>query len=155
MIEEIKNKLQPKGKTVIACLGQDLRGDGGVGSYIAKRISFENDDIIVINVGPVFEKYVNGIMYLKPNKLVVIDSAFFEGDPGEIREVEVDKLNSFKMIPSHTVPLSDLFSVIKDELRDLDIVIVGIQTKDIDLKEGLTEEVQKSADEIIDFYNSL
>lgn len=155
MFDEIKDKILPRGKTVIACLGQDLRGDDGVGPYIAKRLNFKNDDVVVINVGPVFENYVNGIIGLKPDKLIVIDAAFFEGEPGEIRVLEVEKLMSSKVISTHSFPLKALLEVIKDDLKDIEIVVVGIQAKDIDLKEGLTREVKESADRLIEFYNSL
>ncbi|NLH38742.1 MAG: hydrogenase maturation peptidase HycI [Elusimicrobia bacterium] len=154
MDEKIRTELMTQtGKTVFVFIGNDLRADDGAGPYIAKNI--RNDSVKIINAETVFENYVEEIIELKPDKIVIFDCAFFDGKPGEIKLLDENKLLNYKMISTHSFPLNALINVIKSDLKNIKVIIIGIQPESVDYKEGLSENVKKSSDEIINFINSL
>jgi len=154
MDEKIGTELMTQtGKTVFVFIGNDLRADDGAGPYIAKNI--RNNKIKVINAETLFENYVEEIIELKPDKIVIFDCAFFDGKPGEIRLLDEEKLVNYKMISTHSFPLNALINLIKSELKNVKVTIIGIQPAMVDYKEGLSQSVKKSADELINFINLL
>ncbi len=74
------------GRVVIACIGNSMRGDDGVGPYVASLIK-ETDRIKVIDCGETPENFLGTIARHQPDKLVIIDAAHFGGRAGEIRLV--------------------------------------------------------------------
>lgn len=152
-LEDLKKELTPIQKTVIVCLGNEFRGDDGIGPYVAKNI--KNNKFIVIDAGQILESYIQDIIDYKPKKLIIIDAAFFDGYIGEIRVVDERKISNYKMISTHSFPLTILLDIIRTDLKDIDIKIIGIQISNTDYKEGLTEEVKRSANLLIDLINTL
>jgi hydrogenase 3 maturation protease len=74
------------GRVVIACIGNEMRGDDGVGPFVAGLIA-ESESLRVVNCGETPENYLGVIAGFKPEKVVIIDAAHFGGQPGEIRTV--------------------------------------------------------------------
>jgi hydrogenase maturation protease len=91
---------------------------------------------------------------LKPDEIVIFDCAFFDGNPGEMRILDEDKLVNYKMISTHSFPLNALINVIKQDLKNVRVIIIGIQPGLVDYKEGLSESVKKTSDELVDLINS-
>jgi hydrogenase 3 maturation protease len=75
------------GRVAIACIGNELRGDDGVGPSVAKLLK-PSGDMKVIDCGETPENYLGVIAAHNPEKVVIIDAAYFGGVPGEIRVVE-------------------------------------------------------------------
>ena len=177
MDEEIKKEITPEGETVIVCIGSELRGDDGLGPYVGARLKAmgqaegirhkamdqaqglrregEESKFEVINAFSVIENYLQKIISSKPRKLIIVDAAFFGGNPGEMKILPPDKLSSYKIVSTHSFPLEVLLGIIKEDLPDLKIVILGVQPENIDYKEGLSPDAKASAGEIIAFFNSL
>lgn len=74
------------GRVVIACVGNELRGDDGVGPYVARLLK-STDRVTVIDCGETPENYLGVITRLHPERVVVIDAADFGGRPGDVRVV--------------------------------------------------------------------
>ncbi|MEF3281040.1 MAG: hydrogenase 3 maturation endopeptidase HyCI [Elusimicrobiota bacterium] len=154
MNEEFKKALIPEGKTILVGIGNDLRGDDGVGPYIANRlISKNNENFKVINAGPVIENFVEEIINFAPSKLIIIDAAFFNGKGGQAMVLEEEKLSDHNIITTHSIPLTAILKIIREDLKSVKISIIGIQPEKIDFSEELTSNVKKTADEIVNFYN--
>jgi hydrogenase 3 maturation protease len=155
MDEFISRQISPQGKTVIVCIGNDLRADDGVGPYIASFLKIKSKDIKIINAFSVIENYIDEIIKFSPNKLIIIDAAFFDGEVGEIRILDENKLSNYKIVSTHSFPLDSILKIIREDLPKLEITILAIQPQDIGYKEALSGKVKAAADEIIEFYNSL
>lgn len=153
MKSEVLKAISPIKNTLYVFIGNDLREDDGAGPYMAKKI--KNDKIKIIDAGSVFENRVSEIIYLKPDKLVIIDAAFFGGKPGDIQILDEKKLKSYKMFSTHTLPLNIFLELIRDEIKNIEIVILGIQPKSMDYKEGISNEVKESCDNIVNYLNSI
>jgi hydrogenase 3 maturation protease len=72
------------GRVVIACIGNELRGDDGVGPFVGGLIT-EGESLHVVDCGETPENYLGVIARFKPEKVLIIDAAHFGGAPGEIR----------------------------------------------------------------------
>jgi hydrogenase 3 maturation protease len=79
------------GTVVIACVGNEIRGDDGVGPFVSRLIK-QAGRVHVVNCGETPENYLGVITRLKPEKVVVIDAAEFGGTPGEIRLVKKSEI---------------------------------------------------------------
>lgn len=153
MEDSLKEELKFKNKTIIVCIGSDLRADDGLGPYVGKNLKIEKEGLKIINAFSVIENYVEDIINYSPKKLIIIDAAFFGGKEGEIKILPLEKLSSYKIVSTHSFPLEAVLKIIKQDLPELEIKILGVQPKDIGYKEGLSLPVKKSAEEIIEFFN--
>jgi hydrogenase 3 maturation protease len=75
------------GRVVIACIGNEMRGDDGVGPFVAGLIT-EGEALHVVNCGETPENYLGVIAGFRPEKVLIIDAAHFGGLPGEIRIIK-------------------------------------------------------------------
>ena len=79
------------GRVVIACIGNELRGDDGVGPFIAGILK-PTDRVTVVNCGETPENYLGVIAGYKPEHVVIIDAAYFGGEPGDVRVVKKSEI---------------------------------------------------------------
>ncbi len=150
----IKEELKFIDKTVIVCLGSELRCDDGLGPYIGENLKIKKEGLKIVNAFSVIENYVEEIINYAPSKLIVIDAAFFDGKSGEMRILPLEKLSSYKIVSTHSFPLEAVLRIIKQDLPKLEIKILGVQPLDIGYGEGLSFPVKKAAEEIICFLNN-
>jgi hydrogenase 3 maturation protease len=133
------NKLL-EGNVVILGVGNELRGDDGVGVYIASRLNGKN----VINAGVAPENFVGKIKRMRPERIVIFDALDFGGRPGDVRIVDARKTEGLK-VSTHSLPLS-FFSKL---FGKTEIYVVGIQPKSNEFGSKMSREVKKSAEELI------
>lgn len=140
------------GKTLILTVGNPLRTDDGVGPYIASGLrSFGR--LIVIDAQSNPENHLEAIASLAPAKVVFIDAADFKGVPGDVQEVTPDNISSC-MQSTHGIPLSLIIQLLKEDVPG-PIHMLGIQIKDVSFHEGLSNEVRKTADSLIDYIHNM
>jgi hydrogenase 3 maturation protease len=80
------------GRVVIACVGNELRGDDGVGPFVA-RLLHPGGATRVVDCGETPENYLGVIAAHRPEKVLIIDAAYFGGAPGEIRAVKKSEIS--------------------------------------------------------------
>ncbi len=153
MDQALKKELKFKDKTVLAFIGSELRADDGLGPYIGNRLNLRKEGLKVINAFSVIENYVEDIISWAPQKLIIVDAAFFGGSAGEMRILPFEKLSSFKIVSTHSFPLEAILKIIKQDLPDLEIKVLGVQPHDVGYSEGLSPAVKRAADEILEFFN--
>lgn len=150
--DNIKKTLLPLtgGVTLYITVGNNFRGDDGVGPYIAELLcGINNSKISVINAGEHPENIIDNAVNLNPSKIVLIDTASFNGYPGEIRILDEDSISSY-ILSTHTFPITAVTSIIKED-TGCEVHYIGIQPKNLSLGEGLSLEVKKSAEIISNF----
>ncbi|MCJ2512538.1 MAG: hydrogenase maturation protease, partial [Candidatus Thermoplasmatota archaeon] len=91
MLDECLLREMMTGKVVIACVGNELRADDGVGPLMAGLIK-ETPDLKVVDCGETPENYLGVIIREKPDKVVVIDAVFLGGEVGEVRAIRKEEL---------------------------------------------------------------
>lgn len=143
-LEALKAKL--KGRVVILCLGNSERGDDGVGPEVAKRLS-KVKDYIIIDGGMVPENFLEPIIKLKPDVLVVIDAVRFEGAPGEIKVFKANDLISGR-VSTHDMSPRLFIEYLKDSIK-LEIYIIGVQPKISSFGSKMSKEVIGAIERIV------
>lgn len=138
-------------KIVIVGVGSNYRKDDGVGNYIAESLK---DLVISIPAEENPELYIDMIKALKPENVLIFDAADFDGEIGDIREIREEEIDNLT-ISTHTLPLS-LFSHMLRMETNINVKIIGIKPGVLTYGKGLSENVKKTADSIIDYIkNSL
>jgi hydrogenase 3 maturation protease len=140
------------GKVVIACVGNKLRADDGVGPLIAQLVT-ETPDLKVVDCGETPENYLGVIIREKPEKVVVIDAVFLGGDVGEVRAIRKEELAEGGY--STHMPTLSLFTDFIESQVDTRTYFIGIQPRTIKFGEKMAPEVEKAARDLAGAINSL
>lgn len=132
-----------KGKTVFVCIGNPLRGDDGVGPWLADKLEQEST-AIVINTGEVPESYTGRIIAQAPQTVILIDAVNFGGQPGDLAILERSDLSSMGMF-THQLPLGLYMDYLSKE-TGATIFLIGIQPLATHFGTAISHEVQAGAE---------
>ena len=139
-------------RIVIVGVGNLLMKDEGVGIHVIKHLQEINmpPDIELIDGGTAPDL----IAYIRAgDKLIIVDSARAGGEPGAIYRFLPEDLatDTGTLASAHELGVElnlKLMSLMGNEPRE--IVIIGVEPKEIDWGTELTEELQNKLPEIID-----
>ncbi|MBF0320530.1 MAG: hydrogenase 3 maturation endopeptidase HyCI [Nitrospirae bacterium] len=153
MTNEIRDALRPaqSGRTAILGVGNSMRMDDGVGPYIVNRLTSLPANIVCIDTGVCPENFVEDIIAFRPSKMIVIDAADFGGRCGEPRLIAEQDIPTYTLT-THSFPISITTRLIASE-TGCEVFFIGIQVKSTAFGEGISEEVYRGADSIIDCIN--
>ena len=140
------------GRVTIACVGNEMRGDDGIGPFIAGLIT-PSERVKVVNCGETPENFLGVIAGSSPEKVVIVDSAHFRGEPGEIRMIDKDSIEGGGF-STHDAILT-LFANYIEQQTGAKTYFLAIQPKRSEVGEGLSPEIEKVAHEIAGAINSL
>jgi hydrogenase 3 maturation protease len=138
--------------TVIIGIGNEFRGDDGIGPYITGKIN-SGENLKTFSINGRFEDYIDAIVKINPELIVVIDAANFEGEPGEFRRFSIDNLKENDIISTHTMPVLFYLELLKDRLPAAEITIIGIKPQDISMGNKISGKVRDAGDKIALFFN--
>ncbi|MFP4050630.1 MAG: hydrogenase maturation protease [Thermoplasmata archaeon] len=132
-------------------LGNPLNGDDGIGIVLIHEI--EKRDLF-LNVFT-FDAGTGGMKVLHLlkdfDKVIIIDAVYFNGEPGDFVFFEPDEVRSIN-IPKTTHD-SNLFEVLElsENLGEIpaEVIIMGIQPKNSDIGEGLSDEVKNNIESML------
>ena len=141
MLAELQE--QTSGKNVLILgVGNRSRGDDGIGSYLARRLS-RKVTVPVIDGGDVPEKALSSIETSSADLILVVDAADFGATPGEISLLELNELKGYG-VSTHTANLALLFNIIPAKKRPRTLLI-AVQAGSISGK-TLSPEVRNALD---------
>lgn len=149
----MKKFLKDYKKVVILGIGNEIKGDDAIGPIIAKRLStlFDRDnDIVIFDGGTVPENYTGSIRKENPTHIILVDAVDMKKEPGYIRVVEKEEIAGYN-ISTHAMPVSFLIKYMEATIG-AKITLIGIQPKQMELNEGISKEVKKSSDEIVETF---
>jgi len=130
---------------ILMGIGNVLRGDDGIGCYIAKN--FKEKNWLSLDCGTAPENFTSVIRKNKPSLLVIVDAADMGIDAGVFRIVSEEKIENIG-ISTHNMPLSFLINYLKDSADR--IIFIGIQPKTICEAEEISDELKKSAEHLME-----
>jgi hydrogenase 3 maturation protease len=130
------------GRVVIACIGNQLRGDDGVGPFIGSQVQ-ATDRVRVVDCGETPENFLGVIARQRPEKVVIIDAARFGGRPGEVRLVKKEEIGGGGL-STHDAILT-LFADFIEEQTGARTFFLAIQPERSEVGRGLTLSVEKAA----------
>jgi hydrogenase 3 maturation protease len=144
---EIIDVLTCKEKTLIITVGNSLRADDGAGPYIGSKLTPQKSfDLINAESRP--EDALDQAKDLNPKRIIIIDAADFEGNPGEIKIIP-DEAIPEKTLSTHSIPLNLVARLLKQDTQ-AEIIFLGIQPQEVGYKEELSEPVKQACEMIIE-----
>jgi hydrogenase maturation protease len=141
-----------KKSTIVLGLGNPLMSDEGIGVVLVNRLAelseqFHEVDFVDAGTG--------GMALLHHfdgrDKAIIIDCAFMDDEPGQIRRFTPDQVKTVKQLAHQSLHEQDIMKLI--DMAKLfgqcprDIVIFGIQPKNVTLGQSLSKELEEKIDE--------
>ncbi|MGZ7044598.1 MAG: hydrogenase maturation peptidase HycI [Methanobacterium sp.] len=146
MISFLKNH----DKIAILGIGNEIKGDDGLGPFIAKKLSIifhDNEDIAVFDGGTVPENYTGAIREINPTHIILVDAVEMGKEPGFIRVVCKEEIANYN-ISTHAMPISFLIKFMETTIGS-NIILIGIQPKSMELAGSISKDVKNSIEEVI------
>jgi hydrogenase 3 maturation protease len=148
--KELKKWLSDAERVVIAGIGNPIRMDDFVGVKIAQDLRGKiSDNILLIECETVPESFVQQIIDFNPTHVLLIDAAILGSKPGESRLINPEQLTGYPAFSTHVLPLRIFCEYLAKTTR-ASIALLLIEPKQADFGEGLTSEINASAQNIVD-----
>lgn len=151
-LSEAREKMEEeKVKSVIMGIGNDLKGDDGIGWYVVDRLEKglgRKGNLHFIKTS-VPENHVSEVRDFYPDVVIIIDSADFKGNPGEIRLIwEEDVAHTIG--GTHTTPVTLFMRLLLEDSEHFmpKIVLVGIQKRQTAFGTPMSSEVKEAGERV-------
>jgi len=134
------------GRTVFVGIGNELRGDDGIGLLIIEKLR-DRIDCPCINAGQVPENSFGIIVKERPDTVIIIDAVQLFMKPGSyqlLTEMDIQHTG----FSTHTLSLAVFMQYLK-EASDADVYLLGVQPRSTELGQGLTSQLEDSLDELV------
>ena len=149
-------------------IGNELKYDDGVGPYIISKLNLLdlNDDVLLINAQTVPENFTGKIRKENPSHIILIDACLMGLDYGDYKIVDKEDFVNIG-ISTHSMSLSYFVEFLNQD----NLLFIGIEPQflelidqdslgplDVDLMDfngELTDNVEKSANEIIELFGEI
>jgi hydrogenase 3 maturation protease len=127
---KLRHLCRPDGVPRIAVvgMGQELRGDDGVGPRVARRLQDVlgvNDSVLVVDAGPAPENFTGALRRFGPDIVIVVDAAQMDEIPGRIHLLDQHDCVGLS-VSTHTLPPSMLAEYLDHEVG-CEVMLLGIQ----------------------------
>lgn len=133
------------GDTVVLGVGNPLRGDDGVGSYIARALSERG--LRAFDCETVPENWIGKVASLRPSTVLIIDALVGGGEPGSLTVLDREQI-PYEVSSTHSLSLSLFVEHLTARLNTR-VILVGIEPLSTRFGEGLSQPVRTTAEEII------
>jgi len=137
---------------VILGIGNEIRGDDGLGSILAQKLSIiENKNITVFDGKSVPENFTGAIKREIPSHILLLDAVEMNEEPGHIRLVMKEEIAKYS-VSTHAMPLSFLIKYL-ESTTSAEIMLLGIQPENMDLICELSPKIQESLNYVLKLFN--
>jgi hydrogenase 3 maturation protease len=148
--KELKAWLSNAEKVVVAGIGNPIRMDDFVGTKIVQDLKGKvSEKVYLIECEAVPENFIQKIIEFNPTHILLIDAAILGLKPGDLRLVKPERLAAFPAYSTHALPLRIFCEYLAKTTR-AKIALLLVEPKKADFGEGLTPEVETSAQKIVD-----
>jgi hydrogenase 3 maturation protease len=155
-LKELSEFLKGYEKLLVFTIGNSMRGDDGLGPLLSdtlydklvKITDKDTDNIFLLNTESTPENHTHEIRNLKPSHIIIIDAVEFDAKPGEMLIIDKNQIDTFN-VSTHSMPISFIINFIEETIGSK-IMTVGIQPKQMNLNNIISDEVKKSVDELTD-----
>jgi len=160
----LRDYLKDCEKLAIMGIGNTMKGDDGFGIMLVKNLIdyyIDNDidindkyelnpnnevnkignKLLLLNCGVVPENFTDVLKKEKPSHILIVDAALMGKPAGTISIIDVDDISEVGF-STHSLPMSIIVKYIKHYINT-EILIIGIEPKNIDFGEPLSNEIYK------------
>lgn len=146
LAEVLRKRL--RGHVVVIGVGNPLRGDDGVGSFVARELARGvaargASDIVVIDAEEIPEAFIGSAVDAKPDTILIVDAADLNAPAGSAVLLGAAALQG-RAVTTHRTPLGPLAAMLKRE-TSADVLFLGIQPGDERWGEHLSDDVAATA----------
>ncbi|MFQ6080887.1 MAG: hydrogenase 3 maturation endopeptidase HyCI [Candidatus Bathyarchaeia archaeon] len=143
---ELRSWLSSARRVVIAGIGNPLRRDDFVGVHIVRKLRDRvSRSVYLIECETVPESFIGPIIKFEPSHVLIIDAALLNQKPGSSKLIDPGQMAVVPPTSTHALPLQIFCEYLAGTL-EAKIALLGIQPGDASFGEGLTEEVEKTAE---------
>jgi len=137
-------------RAVIVGIGNPLRHDDGVGIEVVKELKGKalGDTILLIESESVPEDFVEPIVEFKPSHILIIDAALLGVEPGFAKLTSSSEISGIA-ISTHALPVQIFCSYLK-KVTGAEVGLLLIQPENVDFGEGLSPELRRAVDKVVD-----
>lgn len=136
---------------MILGIGNDMRGDDGLGSILAQKLSIlENENITVFDGKTVPENFTGAIKKEIPSHIILLDAVEMNKPPGHIKLVSKEEIANYS-ISTHAMPLSFLIKYL-ESTTPAEIMLMGIQPDNMDLICEISPKIQESLNYVLKLF---
>ena len=133
---------------VIVGIGNDLKGDDGVGPWVARRLA---GTCTALDGATVPEALIPDILAASPHTVLLVDAARMGARPGSVGVFTRRDVTSFSF-STHAMPLSTLARILEGR-AGCDVFLVCIEPASLAFGQGLTPEVEEAATYLVTLLN--
>ena len=131
-------------KLAVLGIGNPLRGDDAVGLRIIQDLLGRlPKNVLLLECGMAPENYLGKIEEFKPSHVLMVDAAQINEKAGASRLIPVEEIAG-TALSTHTLPLSFLAEILKQNVK-AKVILLGIQPKSIELREGLSPKLREAS----------
>jgi hydrogenase 3 maturation protease len=132
---------------VLLTVGNGMMGDDGAGVLLAQLLS-ENplEEWTALNGGSAPENIVHRIREMDPQRVLVVDAADMDLEPGSVRLIQTDRLDDPFLMTTHTLPLTFLIEALREFVPQVDLL--GIQPYTIAFGYPMSNEVRGAVGQV-------
>ncbi len=132
---------------LILTVGNALMGDDGAGALLAQMIQQSPlDGWEALHGGSAPENLVHRMREIAPHKILVIDAADMDLEPGEVRRIQDEKLEDPFLLTTHTLPLTFLIEALREFTPSVELI--GIQPKLVAFGCPITKPVEHAVQQV-------
>lgn len=136
-------------KNVLLTVGNPMMGDDAAGSLLARKIQQSPlEKWEVLEGGSAPENCLYLIREIAPEQVLVIDAADMDLPPGEVRFIEMDRLDDPFLMTTHTLPLSYLIKSLQEFVPK--VSLIGIQPRVVAFAYPISPEVRQAVERVYD-----
>lgn len=157
IFRQFKEEELKKERFVVMGMGNDLKGDDGVGFYVVDRLSkeFKGESGFLFIKTSVPEDRVREIRNFAPNMVIIIDAADFGKRPGSIKIIKEYQISGL-FISTHTTPLTLFLKLYQaDQPVKSAVTIIGVQRKSSEFGQPMCGDVKKAGDMVAKIISEL
>jgi hydrogenase maturation protease len=158
MLEQfLKKGIDKDLRIALVGIGNEARHDDFVGVYIIQQIQIkglQKENILLVEARDAPTQFITQIYDWKPDCIIMIDAIDAQQPAGAVLAIPKDALHTHS-VDSHSNAKILLLDFLLGLLPNLQVQVLGIQVKDISFAKQLSEEVQASAEWLIEFLYKL
>jgi len=149
-IRKLVEEFSDSGKIFIVGLGSILKGDDGVGAYVASKLKIFLRGILSVKVIVAEDRIGAALDLIKRDEVAAVffvDAVDFSENPGSIKVFTLEAVEDSYGY-THRIPLKTIVNILKIEAP---IYVIGVQPRRVEVGIGLSSEVKQAAEELTKF----
>lgn len=149
---ELSSIMQRAKRVAVIGIGSDLRGDDAAGVEVVRRLKqrVRSPRVMLLEAGVAPENFTSRIKDFRPSLVIIVDTADFGGEPGEVILAEARAITGVS-ISTHTMPLSLLAEYLNEE-TGAKVFLLGIQPKRVGFGARMSREVERALGKLVNAF---